>query len=307
MKIGEATYRSLKQKREEKGLSESAVKASRERHGANVLSRGATRGFLRHFFCNLGDPVIRILLCALAVNLLFVFRGGDWMETAGIAVSVFLATLISTLSERGSEKAFRQLSEEYDRSMFRVWRDGSLCRIAIEDIVVGDILVVGAGEQIPADGFVIWGRIGVDQSAMTGENREIEKRERADRNKTPNSRCAVFRGCTVLSGDAEIEVFAVGDSTFLGQISQEIQMETRESPLKLRLSRLAKQISRLGYCAAILVALAYLVNVFVIESGFHIELIQMKLKDLPYLAEHILHAFMLGLTVIVVAVPDGCA
>ena len=295
------------QTKEKKGLSSEAATASRAEHGANVLSRGAGKGFLRHFFGNLGDPVIRILLCALVVNLLFAFQGGDWLETVGIAVSVFLATLISTLSERGSEKAFRRLAEEYDRSEFRVWRDGILREIPIEEVVVGDVVLVGAGEQIPADGFVVRGRIGVDQTAMTGENREIEKSERADHNKTPNSRCAVFRGCTVLSGEAEIEIFAVGDSTFLGQISQEVQVETRESPLKLRLSKLAKQISRLGYCAAILVALAYLLNVLVIESGFHPDLIRMKLRDIPYLMEHGLHAFMLGLTVIVVAVPDGCS
>jgi len=297
----------VKPTREKKGLSREAVAESRQAHGANVLSRGATRSFLRHFLGNLGDPVIRILLCALAVNLLFVFRGGDWMETVGIAVSVFLATLISTLSERGSEKAFQRLSEEYDRSVFRVWRDGVLQEIPIEELVVGDVVLVSAGEQIPADGFVIRGRVGVDQTAMTGENREIEKWAGADQNKNPNSRCAVFRGCTVLSGEAEIELFAVGDQSFLGQISREVQIETRDSPLKLRLSKLAKQISRLGYCAAILVALAYLVNTLVIDSGFHWDLIQMKLRDLPYLLEHGLHAFMLGLTVIVVAVPEGYA
>lgn len=302
MKRAERVREQATQKR---GLTEEEVLASRSEHGENTLSAGATRGFWRLFFGNLGDPVIRILLCALGVNLFFVFRGGDWMETVGIAISVFLATLISTLSERGSEAAFRRLSEECDRARVRVLRGGVWRQIPIEEIVVGDLLRISAGEQIPADGYVISGSLGVDQSAMTGENREVEKSRSADRSRTPNGKSAVFRGCPVLTGEAEIQVFAVGDATFLGQISGELRLETRESPLKLRLSKLAKQISRLGYCAAALVALAYLFNVLIMDSGYQMELVAMKLRDLPYLGEHLLHAFMLGLTVVVVAVPDG--
>ncbi len=292
-------------RRKGRGLSSEEVTASRAKYGENQLSRAASRSFLRHFFSNLGDPVIRILLCALAVNLIFVFRGGDWVESVGIAVSVFLATLISTLSERGSEAAFRRLSEECDRSEFRVFRDGRLCQVPISEIVVGDTLLVSAGEQIPADGWILEGCIGVDQSAMTGENREAEKRKCGERVKNPNCAGAVFRGCSVLSGEAVIEIFAVGDSSFLGQISREVQLETRESPLKLRLAKLAKQISRLGYFAAVLVAFAYLFNTFFLDSGFQTQVIAMKLRDIPYVLNHLLHAFMLGLTVIVVAVPEG--
>lgn len=287
------------------GLGEDEVIASRAAHGANVMSVSKQQGFLRHFFGNLGDPVIRILLCALGVNLIFVFQGGDWIETVGIAVSVFLATLISTVSERGSEAAFRRLSEECEGGNVRVRREGVVREISLDELVVGDIVLISAGEQIAADGFVIDGRLGVDQSSMTGENREIMKIPSSDTTKNPNGKSAVFRGCPVLSGEGEMEVFAVGDATFLGQISQEVQLRTRESPLKLRLAKLAKQISRLGYGAALLVGIAYLFNTFLMDSGFHAELIFMKLRDVPYLLHHLLHAFMLGLTVIVVAVPEG--
>ncbi len=287
------------------GLTEAEVTASRAEHGSNRLSTGGSKSFWRLFAGNLGDPVIRILLCALGVNLIFVFRGGDWVETLGIGVSVFLATLISTLSERGSEKAFQRLSEECDRADVRAMRDGVWRLIPMEEIVVGDLLRISAGEQIPADGYVVRGSLTVDQSAMTGENREIEKIRSADRSQTPNGKSAVFRGCPVLGGDAEVEVFAVGDATFLGQISGELRMETRESPLKIRLGKLAKQISRLGYFAAALVAFAYLFNVFFIDSGYHTEMILMKLRDFPYLGHHLLQAFMLGLTIVVVAVPEG--
>ena len=288
-----------------KGLAEDEVKKSRTEHGENRMSMRAPKSFLRHFFGNLGDPIIRILLCALGVNLFFVFRGGDLVETVGIAVSVFLATLISPLSERGSEAAFRRLSEECAKGFYRVWRDGALQEIPIEELVVGDLVRVSAGEQIPADGYVLRGELLVDQSSMTGESREVQKTSSTDRRQTPDAKSAVLRGCPVLSGDAEIEIFAVGDATFLGQIAKEVQLDTRESPLKLRLSKLAKQISRLGYLAAVLVALSYLFYTFAVGSGMRPELIVLKLRDTPYLLEHLLHAFMLGLTVIVVAVPEG--
>ena len=288
-----------------RGLSAAEVLRSREEHGANILSQTKKRGFLAHFFSNLGDPVIRILLGALVVNLFFVFRGGDVLETVGIAVSVFLATFISTVSERGSEAAFSRLSELYGQRSFRVRRDGTVCEVSIDEIVVGDVILVGAGEQIPADAYVISGQFSVDQSSMTGENREIEKKPSADRARTPSAKSAVFRGSTVLSGEGELCVFAVGDATFLGQISEEVQMDKRESPLKVRLGKLAKQISRLGYGAAILVALAYLFNTLVIDSSFHMPLILLKLRDSAYVLQTLLHAFMLGLTVIVVAVPEG--
>jgi calcium-translocating P-type ATPase len=287
------------------GLSSAEAVRSREENGENVLSKSKPKSFLRHFFNNLGDPVTRILLCALVVNLFFVFRGGDVIETVGIGVSVFLAAFISTVSERGSEAAFRRLSENAEASSFRVRRDGNICEIPISEIVVGDVVLIGAGEQIPADAFVISGELSVDQSAMTGENREVKKRKSRDTTKKPDSQSAVFRGSVVLAGQGEICVFGVGDSTFLGQISREVQTDTRESPLKLRLTKLAKQISILGYVAATLVAVAYLFNVFVIDSGFHMQLVMMKISDTPYLLEKLLHAFMLALTIIVVAVPEG--
>jgi calcium-translocating P-type ATPase len=292
-------------KNEARGLSTKEAEASRAKHGANTLAKAKSKSFMRTFFENLGDPVIRILLGALIVNLFFVFRGGDVVETVGIAISVLLATLISTLSERGSEAAFRELEAQCSHSLFRVRRDGELCRIAIEDIVVGDVIRVSAGEQIPADSFVIDGKLTLDQSMLTGESREVEKSRSRDTTRTPSSQSAVFRGSAILSGEAEIEVFSVGSDSFLGKISDEVGTDTRQSPLKLRLAKLARQISRLGYLAAILVALAYLFKVFLIDSGFSLPLALRKVQDLHYSLEHLLHAFMLGLTVIVMAVPEG--
>ena len=292
-------------KSEKCGLTDEEVLVSRKKYGANILAQAKVKGFWRLFFENMGDPVIRILIGALIVNLFFVFRGGDILETIGIAISVVLATLISTLSERGSEAAFRKLDQECSHSLFRVWRNGNLTELPIEELVVGDTVRVGAGEQIPADGFITEGKIRVDQSMLTGESREVEKLKSRDATKTPSSKSAVFRGTAILSGEGEVQIFSVGKDSFLGKISDEIGTDKRQSPLKLRLSKLAGQISKLGYLAAILVALAYLFNTFIIDSGFSFALAVRKFQDIHYLIEHLLHAFMLGLTVIVMAVPEG--
>ena len=288
-----------------RGLGSDEVALSAQKNGVNRLSVGKRKSFLGHFLGNLGDPVIKILLCALAVNSFFVFKGGDIFETVGIGISVFLAVTISTVSERGSEAAFRRLSEACERADYRVRRDGRISLVSVEDIVVGDVVLLSAGEQIPADGYVVWGRLGVDQSSMTGEGREVEKIPDKDKIKSPESKTAVLKGSLVLSCEGEMVVFAVGDSTFLGEISKEVQMETRESPLKIRLAKLAKQISRIGYIAAILVAVAFFVSSLVGDSGWNRELILAKLADKVYMGQNLLHAFMLGLTVIVVAVPEG--
>ncbi|MBQ2734993.1 MAG: cation-transporting P-type ATPase, partial [Clostridia bacterium] len=287
------------------GLSAKEVEASRLKHGSNALTQKKGKSFLCHFLSNLSDPVIRILLGALAVNLFLIFRGGDWVETAGIAVAVFLAALISTLSEHGSARAFAMLSAESENEVCRVRRDGTVREIPLIDVVVGDVVLLSAGERIAADGLLFSGDLQTDQSAMTGESREVRKLPSANRTLSPNAPSALFRGCTVTAGSGEMEVLAVGDASFLGQISHETQLEQRESPLKIRLAKLAKQISTLGYLAAILVAVAYLFNSFLLDSGMQRELILLKLASPGYLFGELFHAFTLGLTVVVVAVPEG--
>lgn len=288
------------------GLSENEANESRRTHGTNRMTPKKKKGFARRFFSNLSDPVIKILLGALLINLLFVFKSSNWAECIGIGVSVLLATLISTFSEHTSENAFARLEAEYSSGKVRVIRDGALIEVGIENIVVGDIVSLYAGEQIPADGEIIFGRIYVDQSAMTGESKEVQKSPRGSvEDTTPSSAYFCFRGCTVLVGSAYMRVERVGDATFLGGISKEVQGDTIESPLKMRLSRLAKQISIFGYIAAFLVAGAYLFKTFAIDSAFDIEIVKYKITSLPFLFEHLFGALTLGLTVIVVAVPEG--
>ena len=294
--------------REMVGLNAAAVLESREKHGANRLSRAKRKSFFRQFLENLGDPIIKILIAALVINLIFTFRHADWVETVGIAISILLATFISTMSEYGAGTAFERLESAYGRQKCRVLRADGVCEIDIEEIVVGDMVYVGAGEQIPADGVLLTGDIACDQSAMTGESREVYKRAAEEGENVPgvpDSPSYCLRGCTVLSGEGMMRVDRVGDGTFIGGISREIQTDTRESPLKIRLSKLARQISVVGYIAAALIALVYLFNVFAVDSAFDVDIIKYKITDFQFLANHLLHALTLGLTVIVVAVPEG--
>ena len=287
------------------GLDGRGVAESRAKYGENILPRAKRRSFLRAFLTNLGDPVIKVLLGALLINLLFLFRSGDVWETIGIAVSVVSATLISTLSERGSEKAYARLESAGGEGRCRVRRREGIFEIPFSEVCVGDVVLFSAGDEIPADGVIISGTAGLDMSSMTGENREVVKSPSDDDELLPSSPSALLRGSRVISGEGEMRVLAVGGATMLGSISREVQIEVRESPLRVRLTRLARQISRLGYIGAALVALAYLFNIFVIDSMFSPEIIRAKLCDLTYLFSRLLEAFTLGLTVVVVAVPEG--
>ncbi len=291
-----------------RGLSAEEVERSRAEHGDNKMSRNKGKSFARRFFENLGDPVIKILIGALIINVIFTFRDADWFETGGIAVSILLATFISTLSEHGSQAAFDRLSESSASFSCRVLRSRDIVELSIDEVVVGDLVLVGAGEQICADGILVSGELVTDQSAMTGESREVTKRAWSGNDEldlTPASPYYCLRGCTVLSGSGIMRIERVGDSTMLGGISREIQTETRESPLKIRLTKLARQISTLGYILAAVVALVYLFTTFVVDSAFDVEIIKYKLLSLDFLFSHLFHALTLGLTVIVVAVPEG--
>lgn len=287
------------------GLDDEAVTASRKEHGANVMTKRKKKSFLRRLLTNMGDPVIKILLAALAVNVVFTFRDGDWMECVGIAVSVALATFISTLSECSSESAFEKLNAEAGREYCRVRRRRGVEQIKSADVVVGDIVLLSPGDKIPADGLLFSGEIAVDQSSMTGESREVRKRPSAENSLDPAAPSSVLGGCAVMSGEGEAVICAVGDETALGEISREVQEETRDSPLKVRLTKLAKQISVLGYIMAAVVAVVSFADGLLFDSGWHPEMIMLKLTDWHFVIELALHALTLGLTVIVVAVPEG--
>ncbi|MBQ4575442.1 MAG: calcium-translocating P-type ATPase, PMCA-type [Clostridia bacterium] len=288
------------------GLTSEEVIRSRKRYGENKLKEQKRQSFVGKFFANFADPIIRILLCALGINLLFMFKNMNIIETLGIVSAIFLATFISTVSEYGSEQAFERMKQEAEQTYCRVKRDGEVVSLPIGELVVGDVIHLGAGEKIPADCRIVTGALKVDQSALNGESREVSKQPSSKKNElaldTPD---ALLRGCVICSGTCSAVVEVVGDETLYGKLAGEVQEETRESPLKLRLSHLAGTISKIGYAAAILVAAAYLFDVFIIESQFNMVIAGEKLTNLAYLGDQLIHALTLGITVIIVAVPEG--
>ena len=275
----------------------------------NGLSPKKRTSFLSKLLSNLNDPIIKILLAALAVNLLFLFRGEGWFETAGIAFAILAASLISTLSEYSSESAFERLRQEAAKTTCRVRRDGLLREISAEDLVEGDVGLLEAGEGIPADGWLRRGGLQCDQAALSGESREADKTcaplpEVLSRWDTAHPQ-QLFRGSTVTHGAGLMQVLRCGDRTLLGSMALSLQEEPRESPLKVRLNGLARSMSRLGYTAAALVALADLFHRLVMDNSFVPSLMLAALSHLPSLIELLLHAATLALGVVIVAVPEG--
>ncbi len=290
------------------GLSGRQVEELRRRYGSNELPQKPGQSFWRHFLSAFGDPIIKILMLALGANLLLLFRGADWYEPVGIAAAVFLATFVSTVSEYGSETAFLKLQEEAARTSCRVRRDGRGHSLPIGELVPGDIVLLEAGEKIPADGIMLSGQLRVDQAALSGESREERKRPGAmkepERWELGDERL-LYRGSVVTEGEGVMAVGRVGQNTFLGGMAAQLQEQVRQSPLKVRLEQLARSLSRMGYAAAALVALADLFQGIVLQNGFDPARIAHSLSSLPFLLEQLLHAATLSITVVVVAVPEG--
>lgn len=295
------------------GLSASEVEESRKQHGANELTQKKRKSFFLQYLSSFGDPIIQILLGALVLNVLFLFRDADWMEAAGIAVAVFLATFVSTLSEYGSEAAFSKLLTEADAISCRVRRKEGIRSIPINQVVSGDLILLQAGEKIPADGYLVQGSLKVDQSALNGESVEVDKLTVPSSFQAPAPQewdllCPnhIFRGSVVDSGEGIMRVVNVGDTTFYGHMAKEMQDETRDSPLKVKLAGLAKTISRLGYLAAALIAFADLFHSICFPGGVvQFPIMSVTIPDMYSLTEYILHALTLAITIVVVAVPEG--
>ncbi|MBR2971967.1 MAG: calcium-translocating P-type ATPase, PMCA-type [Clostridia bacterium] len=288
-----------------KGLSDKEVASAREKYGTNALMRVRGKGIVRRFFENLSDPIIRILIAALIIEVAFTFGNCNLIEVFGILVAILIATTVSTLSEYGSEKAFAKIEAECALSRVTAIRNGKDVEIDVDDVVVGDLIRLSRGDKIQADGSIVKGDILVDQSALNGENIEVRKLVCRSDSLSLSDANSVFRGSLVVDGDGIMVVEKIGSDSYYGRLAEDLQTETRESPLKLRLSKLAKQISIIGYIVAALVAFTYLFNVFVVDQGFVGWRIAAALSDTKNLIIHLLRALTLMITVIVVAVPEG--
>ena len=285
------------------GLTEQEVEQSRQIYGKNIIFKTKTEGFFKKFLESLGDPIIRILLIALGIKLVFLMQDFDWFETVGIVIAIFLASFISTISEVGSEKAFAKLQEESSKIKCRVRRDNNIKEISIDDVVKGDIVILESGDKIPADGIIVEGEISVDESSLNGETKEAYKE--ALKNNKIEDKNKVYRGTVVYSKRAKMLVTEIGNNTIYGKLASELAEKSPESPLKSRLRNLAKTISNIGYIGAILVSISYLFSVIVIKNNFDWILIKETVTNFPIMFGHILYALTLSVTIIVVAVPEG--
>ena len=289
------------------GLNKEEVQAALDKYGNNALSQPPREGFWDKLLDNFKDPIIRILILALLVNVVFVYMGhGDWIETAGIFVAIVLATFVSTYSEYSNENAFQKLQEEASRIRCKVWRDGQPVEIHIDEIVVGDAIVLEAGDKIPVDGILLDGDVKVDQAALNGESEEAPKlvagpdfvwnEEKIDF----LDEAKLFRGSVVVEGAGVMQAVKIGDSSVYGQLTQELKDDERDSPLKLKLKGLADNISKFGYAGGILIAVAVMLHKMLVAGGP-----SAYLANMTAVIGDLVQAVILAIIIIVMAVPEG--
>ena len=285
------------------GLTDDEVIKSRKEFGSNELDKYKRDSFISLLISTLGDPIIKILLIALAIKTVFLFKNFDWYETIGIVIAIFLASFISSVSEYGSSKAFEKLQNEMSEGKCNVIRNGKKIEISASEVVVNDIICLQSGDKIPADGYLIKGKLSVDESSLNGESKESYKT--ALISKGIKKENMVYRGSVVYNSNALMKVTSVGKDTYYGKIAIELQEKQPETPLKRRLREFAKVISKIGYIGAILVFFSYLFKVIVINNNFDLNLIINTITNYPVLFGHVLYALTLCVTIIIVAVPEG--
>ncbi len=274
------------------GLNNEEIEISRKKYGSNKIDGRKKNTFIKLVIESLGDPIIKILIIALAIKVIFLFKNTNIYETIGIFIAIFLASFISAVSEYGSEKAFEKLNSENSIIKVKVKRNSKKITVDMDDLVVGDIVYLESGDKVPADGIIVYGEVTIDESTLTGESKEKYKN-------TNNN--MVFMGSIVISKSAIMQVTKVGINTMYGSIATDIQEKTIESPLKSRLRVLAGQISKFGYIAALLILISYMFNAVIITNNFDIE----KILEFKDFFPHLIYALTLSVAVVVMAVPEG--
>ena len=280
------------------GLSDKEVIINREKYGENIFTKKKQDTFFKLLLETFSDPIIKILLIALGIKMIFLIKDFDWYETVGIVLAILVASLISSISEYGSMKAFNKLTEETSKINVRVMRGGNIQSIPLSEVVVNDLVVLSTGDKVPADGIIVSGHISLDEAMINGEAKEVYKEAGTDKT-------SLFMGTVVYSGNALMLVRSVGDNTFYGKMAMELQDDNTESPLRIRLTRLAQSISRIGYICSLLVAGSYLIYMVVISNNFDRDLMLSTLTNGRVMLGYILDALTLCVTIIVVSVPEG--
>ena len=284
------------------GLLPDEVKASREQYGSNELTQIPPDPLWKKILEGFKDPMIMILLVAMVVQfVLFLLGQAEWFEPVCILIAILIANGVASFSENAQEgKASELKAEELAKELTKVVRDGEVREIHVNDIVVGDIVYLQAGDKIPADGVMLDGVIKVDQAALNGETEEAEKKplldDRSFDKKDLLNPYYVYRGTIVCGGEGYFKVDVVGDNSLFGKLALEVQEEARETPLQVKLGKLAKQISTFGYVGAIAIIAAILLKTLITGNlpGTGYEWIRL-----------ILDAITVAVTIIVCAVPEG--
>lgn len=289
------------------GLSSLEADELKAKYGSNIIPEKDRTTLWMKFWMNFNNPIITILLVSLGINIFFTFLGKvDWFECVGIFASVIISTFVSTLSEYKNENTFQKLQNEASKVNCKVYRDNRLCEISIDDIVINDTVLLQSGDVIPADGIIISGNIKVDQSSLNGETKEVEKTNNNSNEASGFwSNSSVFRGSVVCEGQAVMKVSQIGEHTLYGKLSVETQIKENKSPLNIKLSKLAKDISKFGYIGAVLVFVMFMFYKAVVLNGFTFALIQEYITDFPQLVSDLVEAVIMCVTILVVAVPDG--
>ena len=287
------------------GLSDNAVSESRNIYGANVVTTQEAEGFFDKLRTNLKDPIIVILIVALAVTVFLAAMGfAPWYEGLGIAFAVVMATLIATWSEYSNENEFQRLLEEASKVKVKVFRNSTLVEILIDDLVVNDLVLLQPGDTVPADGYLLTGEIELNESALTGESETVKKTGAADeKHSEAEEKYEMSRAALVVDGEAVMKVLEVGDKTKYGATLKELtSAETRPSPLQEKLATLGRQISRFGYVGALFIAFSFMFNHIFLEGGGWEIYFSKPDGEIIY---HIVTAIILAIIIIVVAVPEG--
>ena len=280
------------------GLSDEQVKRSREQHGRNVLTPPKRNSLWKLYLDKYRDPIIQILLVAAVVSLILAFVEKNFMETIGIFVAVFLATTVGFYFERDAAKKFNVLTALGEEQPVKVRRNGKVMEIPRHDVVVGDVVLIEVGDEVPADGkLVTVTDLQINESALTGEPiAEKTLQETGDGAYPPD---VVLRSTMVMNGRGEFVVTAVGDATEIGKVAQKSTEQTAvQTPLYVQLDKLAKMISKVGSVVSVAAFVIFLVHDILTNPAW-------GGKDYFYMAEIVLNYFMMAVTLIVMAVPEG--